>query len=561
MTHFPGKRVAIYARYSSTLQSEASIDDQVRRCNEFVRRAGGIVDAELIFKDAATSGASLERAGFEQMMALVRARPRRIDAIVTEDLSRISRDFADAAQVFKYLQYAQVPLIGVADGIDTSRKTAKMEFTVKSLVSDMYLDDLRDKTRRGLMGRATKKMSTGGLPYGYRSLAQKDEYDHMVGHAIVIDEERSALVRRIYEEYRAGRSYAAIAHALNAEGVPSPRAKTRYRKKGWVDTTIRAIVRNRAYIGEWSYGAREWVKVPGTNVRRPRKRDAADVHHDVRPELRIIDQPLWDSVQARIQAIAQKYKAPKRGPGAPCRRTSYPLSGLLECACCGALMVISGGSSAAYYKCVDFKKRGTCSNSLSVREDIARRRIFDALVERLNRPKAIDHLRKRLAQQLGELGRRLGGDIAERRERLARTEQRIRNLLLGFAEGERSEYARTMLRDLEAQATTEKAAIAALEEQARVPVVLPTPERVARQCLHLEKMLAKDPLRAREALRRYFQGGRIRLIPGDDGVYYAEATFLPLIALSEVAETTRPLGDSPRGHFLRGTSLSCAGRI
>lgn len=561
MTTFLGKRVAIYARYSSTLQKEASIEDQVRRCGEYVTRAGGTVQPELIFIDAATSGASLDRAGFERMMRLVRARPKRIDAIVTEDLSRISRDFADAAQVFKQLQYDQVPLIGVADGIDTSRKTAKMEFTVKSLVSDMYLDDLRDKTRRGLFGRALKKQSTGGLPFGYRSVAQMDEYDHVVGHSIVIDQERAALVRRIYDEYLAGRSCASIARGLNADRVPSPRAKTRYRKKGWVDTTIRAILRNRAYIGEWSYGAREWVKVPGTNVRRPRKRDAADVHRDVRPELRIIDQALWDSVQARIHAVSQRYKTPKRGSGAPCRPTAYPLSGLLECGCCSALMVISGGSSAAYYKCVDFKKRGTCGNSLSVREDVARRRIFDALVERLNRPKAIEHLRKRLAEQLGELGRRLGGDIAERRERLARTEQRIHNLLLGFADGDRSEYVRTMLKDLEAQAVAEKATIAALEERARVPVVLPTPEQVARQCLNLEKMLVADPLRAREALRRLFQGGRIRLFPGDDGVYYAEATFLPLVALSEASETTKPLGDSPRGYFLRGTTLSCAGRI
>jgi hypothetical protein len=77
-------------------------------------------------------------------------------------------------------------------------------------------------------------------------------------------------------------------------------------------------------------------------------------------------------------------------------------------------------------------------------------------------------------------------------------------------------------------------------------------------------MLGADPLRAREALRRFFQGGRIRLIPGADGVYYAEGTLLPLVALSEVtdlSETTRPPGDSPRGRFLRGASLSCAGRI
>ena len=78
----------------------------------------------------------------------------KLEAIVTEDLSRITRDFADAAFIFKRLQYASIPLLGVADGIDTSARGAKLSFTVKSLVADLYLDDLRDKTLRGLEGRA-----------------------------------------------------------------------------------------------------------------------------------------------------------------------------------------------------------------------------------------------------------------------------------------------------------------------------------------------------------------------------------------------------------------------
>jgi predicted site-specific integrase-resolvase len=32
---FAGKRVAVYARFSSQLQREASIEDQVRRCTAY----------------------------------------------------------------------------------------------------------------------------------------------------------------------------------------------------------------------------------------------------------------------------------------------------------------------------------------------------------------------------------------------------------------------------------------------------------------------------------------------------------------------------------------------
>jgi hypothetical protein len=51
-------------------------------------------------------------------------------------------------------------------------------------------------------------------------------------------------------------------------------------------------------------------------------------------------------------------------------------------------MTIHGGTSANYYRCVDQKKRGTCSNKLSLREDVAKRRLLDTIEERYAWPKA-----------------------------------------------------------------------------------------------------------------------------------------------------------------------------
>ena len=50
-------RAAIYARYSSDLQSEASIDDQVRLCRERAERDGMVVSD--VFTDFAISGGNL----------------------------------------------------------------------------------------------------------------------------------------------------------------------------------------------------------------------------------------------------------------------------------------------------------------------------------------------------------------------------------------------------------------------------------------------------------------------------------------------------------------------
>jgi len=194
-----GLPVAVYARYSTSNQREARIEDQVRRCREYVERAGGNVRNEHLFLDMAISGASLVRPGFEAMMDLASKRPPPFAVIVTEDLSRISRDFADSASFFRRLKYLDVPLIGVDDGIDTSAANGKMAYALKAIVSEVQLDDIRAKTLRGLEGRAHAGYSTGGLPYGYRSVPVTDGYGKIIGHRKGADRPRSAgdeLIRR-----------------------------------------------------------------------------------------------------------------------------------------------------------------------------------------------------------------------------------------------------------------------------------------------------------------------------------------------------------------------------
>ena len=457
------------------------------------------------------------RNGFEQLMKLVRQRPRGVDAIVVEDMSRVTRDLADASHLFRELRYLDIPLVGVADGVDTSGKDAKVTFTVKSLLSDMYLDELSDKTRRGLEGRALAGFSTGGLAMGYRSAPECDQHGRIVGHRIEIDEAAAATIRRIFDEYLKGNSYAAIAQVLNRESVPPPRAKSRHRRKGWVASTIRAMLLNESYVGVWTFKKKQWQKVPGTNDRRSRARSSEQIIRREYPERRIIDVAVWDAVRTRSAAVRARYTG-KRAPGsAPGRVTNYPLSGLLHRGCCGAPMVITAGTSASYYKCGDYKKRRTCTNSLGVKEELARTRIFSALQEKFSNPEALDYLRKRIAEFLGESNRDATRDLGERRGSLARTEQRIAALIRFLADGDNSEYVVTALRDLHAQARTEKAAIAALEARGAAPIALPTPAEVAERALGLKRLFEGNPIEVREALRRYFVDGRIVVTPVAEG--------------------------------------------
>src|SRR4051812_43495459 len=102
--------VAIYARYSSDSQRDASIVDQQRICHEYAQRQGWTVVAD--YSDAAISGASLQlRPGIQ---ALLRdAKAGRTDAVLAESLDRFSRDQEDTASLFKRLTFARVRVVTV----------------------------------------------------------------------------------------------------------------------------------------------------------------------------------------------------------------------------------------------------------------------------------------------------------------------------------------------------------------------------------------------------------------------------------------------------------------
>jgi site-specific DNA recombinase len=233
-------RVAIYARYSSDRQNEASIDDQVRRVRDAIRRAGGDPDNAKVFADYAISGRSMDRRDFEALMLAIEE--KRVDIVAVDDLSRLSRDWVDAGQIFRRLQFLGVPLLGLADGIDTSAKNAKLHFGLKSLIADDYIDKLRADTLRGLEGRALDGCATGAVPFGYRTVAK--EIANRTVHQIEIDDEAAVIVRRIFAEYLDGGALHRIARDLNREGIASPRAGTKHKRYGWGASTIRAMLYN-----------------------------------------------------------------------------------------------------------------------------------------------------------------------------------------------------------------------------------------------------------------------------------------------------------------------------
>jgi len=204
------KRAAIYARFSSNLQSDRSIDDQIALCRARAQRDRTKIVAT--FSDRAKSGASIHgRQGITDVMAA--AKDRIFDVLIVESLDRLSRSQSDLAAIYDRLTFVGIDIVTVHEG-----RADQIQVGIRGIVSALYLTDLAHKVRRGAAGNIREGKHAGGLAYGYNPTPGRP------GHW-VINEDQARIVRRIFQEYISGERTPAIVKRLNAEGIKPPRGR------------------------------------------------------------------------------------------------------------------------------------------------------------------------------------------------------------------------------------------------------------------------------------------------------------------------------------------------
>lgn len=349
------KTAAIYARFSSDLQKDRSIDDQFAVCEAYANRDGIRIVAR--FKDRAKSGASLfDRDGLMDLRNA--AKRKEFDAIIVENLDRMSRDQEDLAGLFKRFQHYGIELLTVNEG-----KTTSMHVGIRGLVGSMFLTDLAAKVKRGHDGRVRAGKVPGAVTYGYdRVLGQPGDR--------VINPAEAEVVRRIFREYADGISPRFIALGLTRDGIPTPSGGKHWNHQTFVGGSYaRGIVGNLLYIGKLQWNTHYIVTDPDTGSKLKRPTDASKhLTVDV-PDLRIIDQPLWDAAAAvrGSRAVSKFGPEGKRGPQHATRNRDSFLAGLLVCGSCHGHMRIAQCSrnGSARVACASAHQRDTCAHRKS----------------------------------------------------------------------------------------------------------------------------------------------------------------------------------------------------
>jgi site-specific DNA recombinase len=555
-----GLTIAIYARFSSSKQRDTSIEDQVRVCREHIIRNQGVVRDDLVFVDRAVSGTVVSREGYDKLLKLVERKA--IEAVVTEEGGRLSRDLGDSDRLWKRAEFNRVRLILVNDGIDSAREGSRTAFRFKAVMSDEYIHNLAKSTLRGLHGAFERDQATGGLAYGYDSKPNWTGGKEPDGYDIVIDPVKRDVVVKIFTLYAAGRSLGEVAKILRDDGVPPPRAKSAAGPtKFWRKNTLSFLLANRSYLGEFSFGKRKWFKEPDTRKRRYVKQ--SNFKSDLRPDLALVPPDLWHAVQERRARTANNLT---RKAGDSGRRTAHPYSGLLFCGACGSRFVDVGGSATRYYRCSAATQGGGCTNVFPIREDLLNDAAMSALQELLGATNTWQQVSRDIDELMKTASVEAGDERAALTSVIKSAETAIDRLVAFITATEPSSisYA-TIQSKLDAAAQQKKdaeLALAALHGGPCEAPRLPTVEEALATCRDIEGRVKADPVAFREFMRSTFlSDGRIVLDPQPDGSYWARSRILPLrIPPALPTKSKAPAESSTRASGPVGP-VSCGGRI
>ena len=334
-------QVGIYARLS--FESEANkerdtVDTQIAYIREFINSQDDMVEVE-VYADISVTGTTFERPEFDRMIQDIRA--GRINTVITRDLSRLGRNYVEAGNyIERVFPFLDVRYIAITDDFDTARPGTDLSVPLKNIVNEYYSKDLSKKVETGKHSIwAQGGFSEGTPPYGYYRATDGSR-------KLLIDEEVSDNVVRIFNMFLDGEGYGSIAKTMQSEGILSPpkyrfykAGKTEFAEKAreWHYSHVKEILQGEYYIGNIVHGKQRKALDTGRKNKKTDKSKWQRVENAHEP---IIDKDTFYRVQERIELIRSKHlEGSKPNPEAP-KKPDNILVYKTKCACCGGSVLI-----------------------------------------------------------------------------------------------------------------------------------------------------------------------------------------------------------------------------
>lgn len=329
----------------------------------------------------------------------------------------------------------------------------------------LFLKDLAEKTRRGLRGRVEAGKSGGGNSYGYDVVKHVAPNGEPIRGDRALNECEAVVIKRIFQDYAAGKSAKRIAKELNEDQIPAPGGGQ------WGFSTINGnpkrangILNNEIYIGRLVWNRQRFLKDPDTGRRISRLNPPEEWTIKEVPVLRIVDDQLWQAVKARQRSVKVAHAIGGKASINQIherRRPRYLLSGLTKCGCCGAGFTLI---SAHHVGCATARNKGTCSNRLSVRRERLEARVLNALSSRLMDPQLFAEFCEEFTREMNRARMEASGTFEAARRELGRIKVQIKKLIEAIKNGVPPLSVKDELIELEARKAELLAALSSTVE-------------------------------------------------------------------------------------------------
>lgn len=342
-------RVAAYCRVSTDKSDQLnSLETQKSFFTEYTERNGHTLVR--LYADEGISGTKTKNR--KEFLRLMRdANQGLFDMVVVKDISRFARNTVDLLQNIRTLKSL---------GIETIFLTANMtvlgqsEF-VLTIFGALAQEESANTSKRIKFGKKVnaEKGKVPNVVYGY---------DKTIGDYfnLSINEEEAAIVRQIFHWYiEDGYGAHRISAMLNEKGLRTKR------NCNWSQPAVCRLLANPIYTGKIINGKQEVADfLTGQRV----KKDESEWMVSVRPELRIIDDEVFDAAQRIKKSREQSFKVDKER-----QSNKHLFSTLIKCKECGSSfrrVVRTYNKTFVRWVCIKHNMSGVkaCSNAVSVDE-------------------------------------------------------------------------------------------------------------------------------------------------------------------------------------------------
>lgn len=342
--HQQKKKVCAYVRVSTdSLQQEDSLENQTTYFKGFIT-ANPEWEFVGIYSDQGISGYKENRPGFQKMIEDARA--GNIDLIVVKSISRFARNTETVLKFTRELKSIGVGIFFELQNINTLSGAGELMLTILAAFAQAESEGASANAKMTYKRKFESGIPAHGLEstFGYKANAQGD---------IVVDEEKAAVVRQIFDLAEQGIWPSKIKQYLNKNGVPGCAGGD------WDDTAVFRVLHNVSYKGDLIL-----QKTYRDSRRKQRKNEGqVDQWYIAENHQPIVPPDQWDKVQEILQKRSEHLQTP--APPKPDKprssRNTYPLSNLIYCPICGEKLIHKWGKGRNEY--------WACKTNLKVGKD------------------------------------------------------------------------------------------------------------------------------------------------------------------------------------------------